>query len=96
MLDKGRAVVLGGDRFWQRPVRLPPPPPLRFSPWLRLCSLVLLPRSFDCLFACPASHFSRVLPDCYTLRHGGNYKADSLRNWDFQGSVDNEECVLGF
>lgn len=24
----------------------------------------------------------------YTLRHGGNYKADALRNWDFQGSAN--------
>lgn len=30
----------------------------------------------------------RVLPHAYMLRHGGNYKADSLRNWDFQGSID--------
>lgn len=30
----------------------------------------------------------QVLPTTYTLRHGGNYKADSLRNWDFQGSND--------
>eukprot|EP01124_Arcella_intermedia_P004022 TRINITY_DN12271_c0_g1_i1.p1 TRINITY_DN12271_c0_g1~~TRINITY_DN12271_c0_g1_i1.p1 ORF type:complete len:238 (-),score=45.68 TRINITY_DN12271_c0_g1_i1:11-724(-) len=29
-----------------------------------------------------------VLPTSYTLRHGGNYVADSLRNWDLQGSVD--------
>jgi hypothetical protein len=32
-------------------------------------------------------HF-KVLPRAYTLRHGGNYRADSLRNWDFQGSND--------
>jgi hypothetical protein len=25
-----------------------------------------------------------VVPTFYTLRHGGNYRADSLRNWDFQ------------
>lgn len=30
----------------------------------------------------------KVLPHAYILRHGGNYKADSLRNWDFQGSND--------
>jgi hypothetical protein len=24
----------------------------------------------------------------YVLRHGGNYRADSLRNWDLQGSQD--------
>jgi len=29
-----------------------------------------------------------VIPNYYTLRHGGNYRADSLRNWDFQGSLD--------
>jgi len=29
-----------------------------------------------------------VIPTSYTLRHGGNYTADSLRNWDLQGSVD--------
>jgi hypothetical protein len=26
-----------------------------------------------------------VICTFYTLRHGGNYRADSLRNWDFQG-----------
>ena len=26
-----------------------------------------------------------VICTYYTLRHGGNYRADSLRNWDFQG-----------
>ena len=25
------------------------------------------------------------MPNYYTLRHGGNYKADSLRTWDLQG-----------
>ena len=29
-----------------------------------------------------------VAPSHYSLRHGGNYKADSLRNWDLQGSTD--------
>ena len=35
----------------------------------------------------------RVLPHAYMLRHGGNYRADSLRNWDFQGSVDGKSWV---
>jgi hypothetical protein len=35
-----------------------------------------------------------VLPSAYTLRHGGNYRADSLRNWDFQGSVDGKTWVV--
>eukprot|EP01130_Rhizamoeba_saxonica_P003975 TRINITY_DN1644_c0_g1_i1.p1 TRINITY_DN1644_c0_g1~~TRINITY_DN1644_c0_g1_i1.p1 ORF type:complete len:438 (-),score=84.55 TRINITY_DN1644_c0_g1_i1:1012-2325(-) len=44
----------------------------------------------------PASWFvikfknHKVVPHAYTLQHGGNYKADSLRNWDFQGSSDGE------
>ncbi|KAJ3433991.1 hypothetical protein M0812_20049 [Anaeramoeba flamelloides] len=29
-----------------------------------------------------------IIPNYYTLRHGGNYRADSLRNWDLQGSND--------
>ena len=29
-----------------------------------------------------------VIPTSYTLRHGANYRADALRNWDFQGSID--------
>lgn len=36
----------------------------------------------------------RVLPHAYMLRHGGNYKADSLRNWDFQGSTDGKTWVV--
>lgn len=43
----------------------------------------------------PASWFSidfgpnrTVIASHYTLRHGGNYRADTLRNWDFQGSND--------
>lgn len=35
----------------------------------------------------------RVLPHAYMLRHGGNYRADSLRNWDFQGSVDGKTWI---
>jgi hypothetical protein len=38
-------------------------------------------------FAVDLLHF-QVLPRAYALRHGGNYKADSLRTWDFQGSND--------
>jgi hypothetical protein len=44
----------------------------------------------------PSSWFSinfgdgRVRPTSYCLRHGGNYRADSLRTWDFQGSIDGE------
>ena len=35
-----------------------------------------------------------VLPHAYTLRHGGNYVADSLRNWDLQGSSDGHNWIL--
>ena len=35
-----------------------------------------------------------VVPTYYTIRHGGKYRADSLRNWDFQGSVDGKEWTL--
>lgn len=35
-----------------------------------------------------------VLPIAYTLRHGGNYVAESLRNWDFQGSLNGKEWVI--
>eukprot|EP00007_Cunea_sp_BSH-02190019_P009022 CAMPEP_0174241140 /NCGR_PEP_ID=MMETSP0417-20130205/21972_1 /TAXON_ID=242541 /ORGANISM="Mayorella sp, Strain BSH-02190019" /LENGTH=828 /DNA_ID=CAMNT_0015320341 /DNA_START=117 /DNA_END=2600 /DNA_ORIENTATION=- len=31
-----------------------------------------------------------VTPTYYTVRHGGNYRADSLRTWDLQGSADGE------
>lgn len=33
-------------------------------------------------------------PTKYTLRHGGNYRADSLRNWDFQGSCNGNDWTL--
>jgi len=43
----------------------------------------------------PASWFSidlgptrAVVPTHYTIRHGANYKADSLRTWDLRGSND--------
>jgi len=49
----------------------------------------------------PASWFSidlgktRVaIPTTYTLRHGGNYKADSLRTWDLQGSADGQNWTV--
>lgn len=49
----------------------------------------------------PASWFaidlgpSRTLvPNYYTLRHGGNYKADSLRTWDLQGSSDGKTWIV--
>jgi hypothetical protein len=29
-----------------------------------------------------------IVVTSYVLRHGGNYRADSLRNWDLQGSMD--------
>lgn len=32
--------------------------------------------------------YRKVTPTYYTLRHGLNYKADSLRTWDLQGSTD--------
>lgn len=35
-----------------------------------------------------------VVPIAYTLRHGGNYVAESLRNWDFQGSVNGKEWFI--
>ncbi|PRP81393.1 hypothetical protein PROFUN_11014 [Planoprotostelium fungivorum] len=49
----------------------------------------------------PASWFSidfglnrGVSPTHYTLRHGGNYRADSLRTWDLQGSKDGKIWVV--
>lgn len=48
----------------------------------------------------PSSWFSldfgtrRVKVTSYSLRHGGNYRADSLRTWDFQGSNDGSNWVL--
>eukprot|EP01129_Flabellula_baltica_P017106 TRINITY_DN9380_c0_g1_i1.p1 TRINITY_DN9380_c0_g1~~TRINITY_DN9380_c0_g1_i1.p1 ORF type:complete len:466 (-),score=93.84 TRINITY_DN9380_c0_g1_i1:67-1464(-) len=35
-----------------------------------------------------------VVPTGYRIRHGGNYKADALRNWDFQGSKDGQTWVV--
>lgn len=35
-----------------------------------------------------------VRPTYYTLRHGGNYRADSLRTWDFQGSLNGQSWAL--
>ncbi len=49
----------------------------------------------------PASWFNidlgphrAVVPTHYTLRHGANYRADSLRNWDMKGSPDGQRWVL--
>ena len=36
----------------------------------------------------------RVRPTTYSLRHGGNYRGESLRTWDFQGSIDGENWVV--
>lgn len=43
----------------------------------------------------PSSWFSvdfgphrRVSPAHYSLRHGGNYRADALRTWELQASTD--------
>jgi len=35
-----------------------------------------------------------LIPNYYTLRHGGNSKADCLRNWTLQGSNDAKNWVL--
>jgi len=35
-----------------------------------------------------------VVPNFYTLRHGANYKADSLRTWDLRGSNDGVKWTL--
>jgi hypothetical protein len=37
---------------------------------------------------------TRALPNYYTLRHGGNYRGDSIRTWDFQGSVDGKTWTV--
>eukprot|EP01114_Cavostelium_apophysatum_P000023 TRINITY_DN10026_c0_g1_i1.p1 TRINITY_DN10026_c0_g1~~TRINITY_DN10026_c0_g1_i1.p1 ORF type:complete len:446 (-),score=70.30 TRINITY_DN10026_c0_g1_i1:46-1383(-) len=49
----------------------------------------------------PASWFTidfgkcrTVHPSHYTLRHGGNYRADSLRTWDIQGSLDGSNWTV--
>lgn len=34
------------------------------------------------------------MPTHYTLRHGGNYRADSLRTWDLQGSLDGNSWTI--
>jgi len=34
-----------------------------------------------------------VVPTAYTLRHGMNFKADSLRTWELQGSSNGENWV---
>lgn len=50
-----------------------------------------VPSSWFCVDFGPNS---RVKPTTYSLRHGGNYKGDSLRTWDFQGSIDGENWVV--
>jgi len=35
-----------------------------------------------------------MAPSHYTLRHGGNYRADSLRTWDLQGSINSETWTV--
>jgi len=35
-----------------------------------------------------------LLPNYYTLRHGGNSKADALRNWVLQGSNDGKNWTV--
>ncbi|KAJ3451146.1 hypothetical protein M0813_27968 [Anaeramoeba flamelloides] len=35
-----------------------------------------------------------ILPNNYTIMHGGNYKADLLRNWDLQGSNDTQNWTV--
>eukprot|EP01094_Clydonella_sp_ATCC50884_P019936 TRINITY_DN4008_c0_g1_i1.p1 TRINITY_DN4008_c0_g1~~TRINITY_DN4008_c0_g1_i1.p1 ORF type:complete len:443 (-),score=85.19 TRINITY_DN4008_c0_g1_i1:188-1516(-) len=49
----------------------------------------------------PASWFSidfgkhrQIRPTFYTLRHGGNYRGDSLRTWDLQGSMNGNDWTL--
>jgi len=49
----------------------------------------------------PASWFmidfgenTTVAPTHYTLRHGGNYRSDSLRTWNIQGSKDGKNWVV--
>lgn len=44
-----------------------------------------VPASWFCLDFGPKR---TIIASHYTLRHGGNYRADSLRNWDIQGSED--------
>ncbi len=42
-----------------------------------------------------AHHISwSVVPRAYSLRHGGNYAGDGLRNWDLQASVDGINWIL--
>ncbi len=44
-----------------------------------------VPASWFCLDFGPSRSVNAT---SYVLRHGGNYRADSLRNWDLQGSQD--------
>ena len=35
-----------------------------------------------------------LVPNYYSLRHGGNSRADALRNWTLQGSNDGKSWVV--
>lgn len=35
-----------------------------------------------------------VIPTAYSLRHGMNFRSDSLRTWDLQGSINGENWIL--
>eukprot|EP01096_Ripella_sp_DP13-Kostka_P014564 TRINITY_DN6624_c0_g1_i1.p1 TRINITY_DN6624_c0_g1~~TRINITY_DN6624_c0_g1_i1.p1 ORF type:complete len:228 (-),score=65.59 TRINITY_DN6624_c0_g1_i1:109-702(-) len=50
-----------------------------------------VPSSWFCIDLGPNR---KIVPTAYSLRHGGNYRADSLRTWDFQGSVDGTTWIL--
>eukprot|EP01095_Lingulamoeba_sp_RSL-Kostka_P013508 TRINITY_DN5622_c1_g1_i1.p1 TRINITY_DN5622_c1_g1~~TRINITY_DN5622_c1_g1_i1.p1 ORF type:complete len:451 (+),score=133.97 TRINITY_DN5622_c1_g1_i1:132-1484(+) len=45
-------------------------------------------------FAIDLGESRTIIPTHYTLRHGANYKGDSLRNWDLQGSNDGINWVV--
>ena len=49
-----------------------------------------IPASWFCVDLGPKRKF---LLTHYTLRHGGRTKADALRNWDIQGSLDKNEWI---
>lgn len=36
----------------------------------------------------------RISPTHYTLRHGGNFQNDTLRNWNFQASIDGIQWTI--
>mmetsp|Transcript_1210 Transcript_1210/g.4347 ORF Transcript_1210/g.4347 Transcript_1210/m.4347 type:complete len:447 (+) Transcript_1210:70-1410(+) len=45
-------------------------------------------------FCIDLGHNSTLRPTHYTLRHGANYKSDSLRCWDFQGSANGRDWTV--